>query len=138
MALRIALKDGERIVVNGAVLRSVGRTELRVESQAALLRGREIMTPDEATTPARQLYFHTMMAYIDPDGREGHERAVVDSLGTVARLLPSPPASGIAMSYAANAAGMHFYRALADCRKLIALESEALASAERELEAAAA
>jgi len=131
MALRIALKDGERIVLNGAVLRSVGRTELRVESQAALLRGREIMTPEDATTPARQLYFHTMMAYIDPDGREAHQRAVVESLGAVARLLATPPASGVAMSFAANAAGMHFYRALADCRKLIALEDEALAAAER-------
>jgi len=79
-----------------------------------------------------------MMAYIDPDGREAHQRAVVESLGTVARLLASPPASGIAMSFAANAAGMHFYRALADCRQLIALEDEAPAAVVPASEAIAA
>lgn len=55
MGLQIALRDGERIVVNGAVLRSRGRTELRVESKAAILRGKDIMNPRDADTPARQL-----------------------------------------------------------------------------------
>lgn len=128
MTLRIALKDGEKVVLNGAVLRSVGRTELLVESKAALLRGREIMSPEDAVTPAQQLYFHTMMAYIDPDRRDLHQRGVVDCLGQVARLLASDNANRLAMSFAAHAAGMQYYRALSDCRHLIALEGEALAA----------
>jgi len=130
MTLRIALKDGEKVVLNGAVLRSVGRTELLVESRAALLRGREIMTPEEARTPAQQLYFHTMMAYIDPDQVERHQQGIVECLGQVARLLASEDANRVAMNFAGHAAGMQYYRALADCRQLIALERAALDDAD--------
>lgn len=130
MTLRIALKDGEKVVLNGAVLRSVGRTELLVESKAALLRGREIMTPEDAVTPAQQLYFHTMMAYIDPERSDVHQSGVVDCLGQVARLLASPDGNRLAMSFAGHAASMQYYRALADCRQLIALERAVLAAVE--------
>src|SRR4028118_1886619 len=67
MTPRISLRDGEKVVINGAVIRASGRTDLAVESKVTILRGREIMSPAEATTPARKLYFHTMMAYLDPD-----------------------------------------------------------------------
>ena len=129
MSLRIALKDGEKIVVNGAVLRSSGRTELLVESKAAILRGRDIMGPAEADTPARQLYFHTMMAYIDPENSEVHQKAIVDVLQLVTGLLASEAASAAALSFARHAAGMQYYRALGDCRVLMGLEARALAEA---------
>lgn len=125
--LRIGLKDGEKIVVNGAVLRSIGRTDLLVESRAALLRGREIMAPEEADTAARQLYFHTMLAYIDPENLEAHQRSVIDALQAVTGTLSGEEARGAAMSFARNAAGMQYYRALGDCRALIALERKMLA-----------
>ena len=48
MTLRISLRDGEKMVVNGAVLRSVGRTDLAIDSKASILRGREVMAPEEA------------------------------------------------------------------------------------------
>lgn len=120
--LRIALKDGEKIVVNGAVLRSIGRTEILVESRAALLRGREVMAPGEANTAARQLYFYTMMAYIDPENLESHQAAVIEALQAVTATLGSAEAGQATMSFARHAAGMQYYRALADCRALMALE----------------
>jgi len=39
MSLRITLRDGERIVLNGAELRSVVRTELRVEARPRCCEG---------------------------------------------------------------------------------------------------
>lgn len=127
MTLRIALRDGEKMVVNGAVLRSVGRTDLCIDSKAAVLRGREVMSPEEANTPARQLYFHTMMAYIDPDGAGGHQDRIIASLRDVAAMLPGDDARSLAASFARHAAGLSYYKALSDCRALIRLESEALA-----------
>ena len=47
--LRLNLRDGERVVVNGAVLRARGRTDLMLENGAAVLRGRDVMTPDPVT-----------------------------------------------------------------------------------------
>ncbi|HYZ48080.1 MAG TPA: flagellar biosynthesis repressor FlbT [Sphingomonas sp.] len=124
--LRITLRDGEKVVVNGAVLSAVGRTTLLVENKATILRGREVMTPEEATTPARQLYFHTIMAYMDEENREEHQDRIVESLRKVAALLPDQEALAATVAFASKAAHLQFYKALADCRQLMRLEAEAL------------
>lgn len=126
MTLRIALRDGEQVVVNGAVLRSVGRTELKVENRVSILRGSDIMKPSDAQTPARQLYFHTMMAYIDPEGGECHHRQIIDALKLTASLLADEAGSAACASFARQAAAMNYYRALAECRALIAREVQLL------------
>lgn len=123
--LRISLRDGEKIVVNGAVLKAVGRTDLVVENQVSILRGRDVMKPEEATTPARQLYFHTIMAYVDPAGSEAHQDRIVEALENVMVLLPSEEASAISISFARHIAQFQFYKALGDCRQLMQLETEA-------------
>jgi len=124
--LRISLRDGEKIVVNGAVVRAVGRTDLIVENQASVLRGREVMKPEEATTPARQLYFHTIMAYVDPAGSEQHQDSIVETLEKVMTLLPSEEAGAVSLRFAQHVAQLQFYKALGACRQLMQLEAEAL------------
>jgi len=124
--LRISLRDGEKVVVNGAVLRAIGRTQFVIENKASVMRGSEVMAPEEATTPARQLYFHTMMAYVDPAGGEEHKNQIIAALQKVMVLLPSPEAGAISASFATKAASLRFYKALADCRQLMRLEAEAL------------
>jgi flagellar biosynthesis repressor protein FlbT len=105
--LRITLRDGEKAILNGAVISAVGRTQLRIENTVSILRGREVMRPEEATTPARQLYFSCMLAYIDPDGREKHQEATKEAC----------------VRFANDIARGEFYRALAPARDLIALET---------------
>lgn len=124
--LRISLRDGEKIIVNGAVLKAVGRTDLVVENQVSILRGRQVMKPEEATTPARQLYFHTIMAYVDSTDSENHQDRIVEALEKVMALLPSPEASAVSLSFAKQVAQLQFYKALGDCRELMRLESEAI------------
>lgn len=131
MTLRISLKDGEKMIVNGGVLRAVGRTDLVVENQVALMRGREVMSPDEATTPVRRLYFACMLAYIG--GEESvaarHEQIVV-LLGELMAAFEAEEAKAICARIAHRLATRDYYRALADCRSLIAYEAEALARVE--------
>lgn len=124
--LRISLRDGEKVVVNGAVLKAVGRTDLVVENKVAILRGREVMKPDEATTPARQLYFHTMMAYVDPADDDGRQDRIIVALEKLMALLSSDAACAVSLAFATKVAQLQFYKALADCRQLIQLENEAL------------
>lgn len=126
--LRISLRDGEKVVVNGAVLKAVGRTDLIVENQVSVLRGREVMKPEEATTPARQLYFHTIMAYIDPARSEDHQARILDSLETVMDVHRSEEVGTVSLSFAKHVAQLQFYKALGDCRQLMRLEDEALAA----------
>ena len=121
--LRITLRDGEKAIVNGAVIRAVGRTQIAVENQVAILRGREIMRPEEATTPARQLYFAAMLAYIDPAGREAHHNAVVSLVGAlIGSLGGTPEARSTCIRFASDIAAGDFYKALGAARELIAFE----------------
>ena len=126
MTLRISLRDGEKMIVNGAVLRAVGRTDVVVENQAAILRGREIMTPEEATTPARRLYSATMMAYIDDGGRDAHQDRIVALLAELMNAFEAEDAKRVCVRFANRVAKSDYYRALADCRELIGHETEAL------------
>lgn len=128
--LRITLRDGEKAIVNGAVLRAVGRTQLAVENQVSILRGREVMQPEEATTPARQLYFATMLAYIDPARRTEHQDAVVALVGSLVVTLTAPAAREACIRFAHDIALGDFYKALASAREIIAFETEVAASAQ--------
>jgi len=129
MTLRISLRDGEQMIVNGAVLRSIGRTDLCVENNVTLLRGREVMTPDEAITPARRLYYACMLAYIDPDGAAAHHDEIITFLTELMSALESHEAKAVCVSFARKVACRDFYRGLADCRTLIAYESDVFSRA---------
>ncbi len=84
------------------------------------------MSPADATTPARSLYFHTMMAYLDPERIEEHHRHVVAALQAAVKLVPCELARAATASFARHAAAADYYRALGDCRTLMRLELEAL------------
>ena len=127
MTLRISLRDGEKMIVNGAVMRASGRVELMIENHVALLRGREVMQVEEANTPARRLYFTCMMAYIDPDGLDRHRDTLLALISDLLNAFEWMEAKAICAAFAEKIARMDYYAALTDCRWLIAYEAEAMA-----------
>ena len=128
--LRITLRDGEKAIVNGAVLRAVGRTQIAVENQVSILRGREVMQPEEATTPARQLYFAAMLAYIDPANRAVHQDNIVALIGTLVASMASGEARSACIRFAHDIAQGEYYKALTSAREIIAFEGEAIEAAQ--------
>ncbi len=123
--LRITLRDGEKAIVNGAVLRAVGRTQIAVENQVSILRGREVMQPEEATTPARQLYFAAMLAYIDPANRSQHQDNIVALIGNLVATLTTPEARTACIAFAHDVAQNDYYTSLSAARELIGFEDVA-------------
>ncbi|GGO96918.1 flagellar biosynthesis repressor FlbT [Stakelama pacifica] len=119
--LRITLRDGEALIINGALLRASGRTELKVENQACLLRGREIMTPEEADTPAKRLYYACMMAYIGEDS-DKHRDEIIDALRQLMPTLEDIEAKAACVAFANRVAVCDYYKGLIQCRALIAHE----------------
>ncbi len=126
MALKIWLRDGEKVIVNGAVLVALGRTRLAIENHAAVLRESEIMSPEEANTPARRLYFAAMMAYVDEPARERYQDQVVLLLHALLGAIEADAAKALCVGFARHIASGDFYRALGICRELIAYEAVAL------------
>ncbi|CAN7212823.1 flagellar biosynthesis repressor FlbT [Rhizobium sp. LjRoot30] len=68
--LRISLKSGERIFINGAVLRVDRKVALEFLNDVTFLLENHVLQPEDATTPLRQLYFIAQMMLINPDGAE--------------------------------------------------------------------
>ncbi|MEL6322719.1 MAG: flagellar biosynthesis repressor FlbT, partial [Pseudomonadota bacterium] len=65
MPLKLTLKPGETFILNGAVVRNGDRRGvLLLENQARILREKDIMQPEEATTPVRRAYFAIMQMYL--------------------------------------------------------------------------
>ena len=65
--LRISLRAGERIFVNGAVLKVDRKTTLEFLNDVTFLLESHVMQAEHATTPMRQLYFIVQMMLMDPN-----------------------------------------------------------------------
>ncbi|KQV43875.1 MULTISPECIES: flagellar biosynthesis repressor FlbT [unclassified Rhizobium] len=68
--LRISLKSGERIFVNGAVLRVDRKVAVEFLNDVTFLLENHVLQPEDATTPLKQLYFIAQMILINPEGAE--------------------------------------------------------------------
>lgn len=62
----IHLKRGEKLYVNGAVLRVDRRTSLEFLNDVSFLLENHVMQADDATTPLKQLYFVAQTMLMDP------------------------------------------------------------------------
>ncbi|MCB5945221.1 flagellar biosynthesis repressor FlbT [Acidocella sp. KAb 2-4] len=88
-SLVLELRQGESMIVNGAVIRFKTRTRLELSTQARFLFGRQIMRAEDATTPARQAYYALQQAYIAPEA--GRAAAMASARGLVAGLRDAAP-----------------------------------------------
>jgi flagellar protein FlbT len=62
----ISLRSGERIYVNGAVLRVDRKVTLELVNDVAFLLESQVMQVADATTPLRQLYFIVQLMLMSP------------------------------------------------------------------------
>jgi flagellar protein FlbT len=68
LPLKLDLKSGEKMVINGAVLENVGpNSKIIVHNQAMILREKEVLTDEICATPASRVYLALQCAYIFPD-----------------------------------------------------------------------
>ncbi len=68
MALKIRLKPHEKLLIGCAVLHNGDKTsEFYLENKVSILREKDIMKEEDATTPGQRLYFLIQLMYIDGD-----------------------------------------------------------------------
>lgn len=69
-AIRLSLRAGEKIYINGAVLKTDRKVSLELLNDATFLLENHVLQPEDTTTPLRQLYFAAQMILIEPAMRE--------------------------------------------------------------------
>jgi flagellar biosynthesis repressor protein FlbT len=65
-SLRLSLKSGERIYINGAVLRPDRKVSLELMNDATFLLAHHVIQPEDVTSPLRQLGFLVQSVLIAP------------------------------------------------------------------------
>jgi len=125
MPLKINLKPGEKIIINGCVLESVGASaNLIVHNEALLMREKDIMTEAEAVTPARRVYYAVQCAYLFEASREEFLAQFQDLVGQFEEAVPSTrPLTGSVRGAVSDG---RFYQALRFARQLVDREQEIL------------
>ena len=127
MPLSIDFKAGDKIIINGAVIENLGsNSKLSVHNRAAILRGKEILSAEDSTTPAARVYFALQCAYIFPEGRDENLETLEKLLGDYIAACPS--AQLIGEEIRENVDREQFYRGLKAAQKLIEHEGELLRS----------
>jgi flagellar biosynthesis repressor protein FlbT len=64
--MNITLRAGERIYINGAVLRVDRKATLELMNDATFLLETHVMQAEDAKTPLRQIYFVVQVMLMDP------------------------------------------------------------------------
>ena len=127
MPLKLSLKPGERFVLNGAVVQNGDRrTALVLQNRASVLREKDIMQLEDATTPARRVYFPVMMMYLDETGPAKYYDEFVRRLGELMAALRNPEIIAECVDISKNVMSREYYKALMGCRKLMEYEDERL------------
>jgi flagellar protein FlbT len=65
--LVLELKHDDLIMINGAVIKFRTKSRIEINGRARFLFGKQILLPNESTTPARRIYLALQVAYV------GHE-----------------------------------------------------------------
>ncbi|WP_158617269.1 flagellar biosynthesis repressor FlbT [Falsigemmobacter faecalis] len=89
MPLHLSLRPGERIIINGCVLKNGPRRQtLEIENRADVLRGEEMLEEATARTPARRIAYQIQIALVSHAHRADLLPQITEGLEALARALP--------------------------------------------------
>ena len=125
--MRISLRAGERIYINGAVLRAERKLTFQLLNNASFLLENHIIQAEEATTPLRQLYFALQTLLIEPGSETAKSAYVCMFTATQASFSTTDVVVGLRLVGRLAEAG-RIYEALKTLRSLFAIEAAILES----------
>lgn len=127
MSLKVELKPGERLIIGNCVItNSDQRARLFIDGRTPILREKDILTPEAANSPARQIYLCVQLMYLNDDTEklQGEYFKLVNEIVSAA---PSTTPYVDEINNAMLTGGL--YKALKAAGKLIRYEEELLANA---------
>ncbi|MBA8841711.1 flagellar biosynthesis repressor FlbT [Ochrobactrum sp. RH2CCR150] len=89
-AIRLSLRAGEKIYINGAVLKADRKVSLELLNDATFLLENHVLQPDQTTTPLRQLYFAAQMMLIEPSLRDQARQTFAQMLKGMFKAFSDP------------------------------------------------
>jgi flagellar protein FlbT len=78
--LVLELRQGDLLIVNGAPIRFRNRARIELAGRARFLFGKQVLSAEAATTPARRIYFALQTAYVGPESERAGGMALARGL----------------------------------------------------------
>lgn len=123
MPLKLSLKPGEKFVLNGAVVQNGDRRGVLIlQNKASVLREKDIMQPEDVSTPARRIYFPVMMMYLEQGGPPAVYDEFVLRLTEFMGATRNPEVLADCVSVSRHVLARDYYKALMTARKLVDYE----------------
>ncbi len=123
---RVTLRAGERIFINGAVLRSDGRATFEILNDVPFLAESEIMQAQQTVTPLRQLYYVLQTMMLEPGGIEAARGVYDDTMYWLKQTFSNPIVTAGLEAIAEKVAAGSPFEALKTLRTLIPIEDAIL------------
>ncbi len=125
MPLKIKLKPGERIIIGGAVIKNGDRpSSFFIENKVPLLREKDIMREEDATTYCSKIYFVIQLMYIDGKNIVEYHNLYWRLVQELVKAVPRT--TGIIDEISQCILEENYYRALKLAKGLIRFEKEVL------------
>ncbi|MBF0246909.1 MAG: flagellar biosynthesis repressor FlbT [Alphaproteobacteria bacterium] len=134
MPLLIDFKAGDKLLINGSALENIGHnTKLLVHNKSAVLREKEVLSQEDAQTPASRVYFELQSAYILPEQTQRDEalKRFQQRLGEF--IAACPKAKPIADKVTSNIDADRIYKGLKEAQNLIRYEADVLETFSQQL-----
>jgi len=126
--MQLSLRAGERIYINGAVVRVDRKVTLELLNDVSFLLEAHVLQAEETTTPLRQLYFVLQAMLVDPLNAT-RARTLFEHMhpSTLASFSNATVSAGLTSAAALVASG-RIFDALRTIRSLFEIEDEILSS----------
>ncbi len=125
MALKLTLKPHEKLIIGGAVIVNGGaRCDLVVENNVPILREKDIMREEDATTYCSKIYFIIQLMYIDGKNIVEFHNTYWNLVRELVNAVPSTTTYVDVIS--GHLLVNEYYQALKAAKKLIEYEQEVL------------
>jgi len=125
MSLKLSLKAHERLIIGGAVVTNGdAKCVLIVENNVPILREKDILREEDATTPCRRIYFTIQLMYVDEKNVAEYHEAYWKLVREVMDAAPST--LGLIDPISSHILSGRYYQALKLCRELMDYEQEVI------------
>ncbi|RVV96870.1 flagellum biosynthesis protein FlbT [Mesobaculum littorinae] len=129
MALKLTLKPGERVVVNGCVIRNSDRRHvITIENRADIVRGHDLLEADGEVTPVRKVYFLIQSVLIQSELRDTVVPLIQRQLAALVTVF-GQPSMGRIFEAANFVSQSDYYKAMRALRPVLDHEQEVLSYA---------
>jgi flagellar protein FlbT len=125
--MHISLRAGEKIYINGAVLRVDRKVSIELLNDATFLLAAHVMNVEDATTPLRQLYFIIQIMLMSPTDSVGAREMFAGAVGSTMAASRNGALEAGLRDIKGLVEANRIFEALKAVRALFPIEAEILA-----------